>query len=239
MRKFEGNINGKIYTDDKEFNKALFELENTDDMYVSYKFTSVPDESNVVDSSKEIDNRPADVKYTIKCDKNYVSENQYIKNITNEKDVKLNIDLENKLKCATNKHDIKSNVCKRISDFVNKIEDNLLHINELKSDYKKLDEKMKLISSQIKTLDDANNNYYLNKEYYTNIKNLLDTPVDIPETKCECNCDPCECKCDNKNNNDTLSLKDIYDMSPYELAKYLNKRKIYTLADLVEYFLKN
>ena len=239
MKKFEGNINGKIYTDDKEFNKALLELEKTDDMFVSYKFTSVPDESNAVDSSKEIDNRPADVKYAIRCDKNYVSENQYIKNITNEKDVKLNIDLENKLKCATNKHDIKRNVCKRISDFVNKIEDNLLHINELKSDYKKLDEKMKLISSQIKTLDDANNNYYLNKEYYTNIKNLLDTPVDIPETKCECNCDPCECKCNNKNNNDKLSLKDIYDMSPYELAKYLNKRKIYTLADLVEYFLKN
>ena len=147
--------------------------------------------------------------------------------------------MENKLKCATNKHDIKRNVCKRISDFINKIEDNLLHINELKSDYKKLDEKMKLIGSQIKTLDDANNNYYLNKEYYTNIKNLLDTPVDIPETKCECKCEPCECKCDNKNNNDKLSLKDIYDMSPYELAKYLNKRKIYTLADLVEYFLKN
>ena len=32
---------------------------------------------------------------------------------------------------------------------------------------------MKLINSQIKTLDDANNNYYLNKEYYTNIKNLF------------------------------------------------------------------
>ena len=79
----------------------------------------------------------------------------------------------------------------------------------------------------------------MNKEYYTNIKNLLDTPVDIPETKeeCNCGCDEADCKC--KENTTTPTLKDIYDMSPYDLAKYLNKRKIYTLADLVEYFLKN
>ena len=98
---------------------------------------------------------------------------------------------------------------------------------------------MKLINSQIQTLDDANNNYYLNKEYYTNIKNLLDIPVDIPETKEDrnCGCDSSECKCKDKNT--TPTLKDIYDMSPEELARYLNKRKIFTLADLVEYFLKN
>jgi regulator of replication initiation timing len=102
----------------------------------------------------------------------------------------------------------------------------------------KLEEKIKLINNQIKTLDDANNNYYLNKEYYTNIKNLLDTPVDIPEIEenCNCGCDSGECKCKDKN---TTTLKDIYDMSPEELARYLNKRKIFTLADLVEYFLKN
>ena len=146
--------------------------------------------------------------------------------------------MTNTLKCASNKSDIKRNVCKKIVDFGNRIEDNLLHINELKSDYKKLDEKMKLINSQIQTLDDANNNYYLNKEYYTNIKNLLDRPVDIPETEenCNCGCDSGECKCKDKN---TTTLKDIYDMSPEELARYLNKRKIFTLADLVEYFLKN
>lgn len=240
MKKFEGNINGKIYTDDREFNKALLELEKTDDMFVSYKFTSVPDESNAVDSSKEIDNRPADVKYAIRCDKNYVSENQYIKNITNEKDVKLNIDLENKLKCATNKHDIKRNVCKRISDFVNKIEDNLLHINELKSDYKKLDEKMKLISSQIKTLDDANNNYYLNKEYYTNIVKKLEEPQysdsqekDICERDCKCDG---KCKCQDKN---TFELDGkIVNKSREILDKFDNANfNIHNLSDLVEYFL--
>ena len=35
MKKFEGNINGKIYTDKKEFDKALSTLEKTEDMYVS------------------------------------------------------------------------------------------------------------------------------------------------------------------------------------------------------------
>ena len=45
----------------------------------------------------------------------------------------------------------------------------ILHINELKSDYKRV----RRYNSQIQTLDDANNNYYLNKEYYK----YLDTPV--------------------------------------------------------------
>lgn len=235
MRKFEGNINGKIYTDEKEFDKALSTLERTDDMFVSYRYVSVP---GVKDETKLLESKNQN-KVAIECNKNYVSENQYVRNINNKKDVELDVELTNTLKCASNKSDIKRNVCKKIADFGNKIEDNLLHINELKSDYKKLDEKMKLINSQIQTLDDANNNYYLNKEYYTNIKNLLDTPVDIPETKeeCNCGCDETDCKCKEKTT--TPTLKDIYDMSPYDLAKYLNKRKIYTLADLVEYFLKN
>ena len=235
MRKFEGNINGKIYTDEKEFDKALSTLERTDNMFVSYRYVSVPDTK---EEPKLLENKTKK-NTAIECNKNYVAESLYVKNINNKKDVELDVELENKLKVASNKSDIKRNVCKKIADFGNKIEDNLLHINELKSDYKKLDEKMKLINSQIQTLDDANNNYYLNKEYYTNIKNLLDTPVDIPETKeeCNCGCDEDDCKCKEKTT--TPTLKDIYDMSPYDLAKYLNKRKIYTLADLVEYFLKN
>jgi hypothetical protein len=236
MKKFEGNINGTIYTDEKEFDKALSTLERTDNMFVSYKYVSVPDDTK--DDTKLLENKNRN-KVAIECNKNYVSENQYVRNINNKKDVELDDELTNTLKCASNKSDIKHNVCKKIVDFDNKIEDNLIHINELKSDYKRLDEKMKLINSQIQTLDDANNNYYLNKEYYMNIKNLIDTPVDIPESKEECKCgDDCKCNESNKKKK-TLSLKDIYDMTPYDLAKYLNKRKIYTLADLVEDFLKN
>ena len=238
MRKFEGNINGKIYTDEKEFDKALSTLERTDDMFVSYRYISVPGAMDCAkDDPKLLENKN---KNAIECDKNYVSEKQYVRNINSKKDVELDLELVNTLKCASNKSDIKRNVCKKIVNFDSKIEDNLIHINELKSDYKKLDEKLRLINSQIQTLDDANNNYYLNKEYYTNIKNLIDTPVDIPESKekCDCGCNDGDCKCD-INKNKEISLKDVYNMSPYDLAKYLNKRKIYTLADLVEYFLKN
>lgn len=233
MKKFEGNINGKVYTDYEEFNKAILTLEDTDDMSVSYKFVSVPD-------SKEMP-KLNDDKTAIECNKNYVSESQYAKNISDKKDVELTDELVNKLKCASNKADIKHFAYKKIVDFGNRISDNLLHINELKTDCKKLEDAIKLYNSQIKNLTDANNNYYLNKEYYTNIKNLLDTPVDIPETKDECECGGCDgstCKCKEKNA-ENISLKDVYNMSPYELAKYLNKRKIYTLSDLVEYFLKN
>lgn len=236
MRKFEGNINGKIYTDEKEFDKALATLKRTDDMYVSYRYVSVPGAMDCAkDEPKLLENKN---KTAIECNKNYVSEKQYVKNINNKKDVELDVELKNTLKCASNKSDIKRNVCKKIVDFDNKIEDNLLHINELKSDYKKLDEKMKIINAQIQTLDDANNNYYLNKEYYTNIKNLIDTPVDIPESKEKCACGD-DCQCEDKDKNKTLTLKDVYSMSPYDLAKFLNKRKIHTFADLVEYFLKN
>ena len=43
MRKFEGNINGKKYTDENEFNKVIAEWDGTKDMSVSYYFTYVPD----------------------------------------------------------------------------------------------------------------------------------------------------------------------------------------------------
>lgn len=230
MRKFEGIINGKKYTDEKEFNKALLDWDGKEDMSVSYQYISVPDEK---DDTKLLD--------TNVCNKecnNYVSESDYIKNISNKSDVELDSNLINKLKNASNKSYIELNVCKKINDFDNKISDNLLRINDLKSDYKKLDEKIKLINSQIKTLDNANNNYYLHKEYYTNIKDLLVTPVDANKSKesgCTCDCD--ECKCNEKK--EIPSLKDIYDMTPQELAKYIKKNNIYNLADLVEFFIKN
>ena len=240
LRKFEGNINGKIYTDEKEFDKALLQMEDTGDVYVSYKYVSIPDVNDET-KLKSVDSNNESIK-------NYVSENEYVKNITNKKDVVLDADLISKLKNSSNQSDIKETACKKITDFDNKISDNLLHINELKSDYKKLDEKMKLINSQIKTLDDANNNYYLNKEYYTNIKELF-VEVDAWDSndKCECGCDckngECTCGCEDRKcdseKEDTIAKTDIYKMTAYELAKYLNKNKIYTLGDLVEYFLKH
>lgn len=241
MKQFEGNINGKVYTDKNEFDKALLSLDKTDNVYVAYKYINVPD----VKGSSE----PKDII----GDNNYVSENLYVKNITNKKDVELDVELMSKLKCASNKSSIKETVCNKIASFDSKISDNLLHINELKSDYKKLEEKMKLINGQIRTLDDANNNYYLNKEYYTNIKNLLETVNDsekseVPETNpCGCNCElDCECgqgckcgehnKCEKKKE-ETISL-DKYDNATKDIAKYLNKMNIHNLSDLVDYFLK-
>lgn len=230
MRKFEGNINGKKYTDEKEFNKALLDWDGKEDMSVSYQYISVPDEK---DETKLLDINVCNKEYN-----NYVSDRDYIKNISNKSDVELDSNLINKLKNASNKSDIELNVCKKINDFDNKISDNLLRINDLKSDYKKLDEKIKLINSQIKTLDDANNNYYLHKEYYTNIKDLFVTPVDVNDSKESCcTCDCGECKCND--NKEIPSLKDIYDMTPQELAKYIKKNNIYNLADLVEFFIKN
>ena len=238
MRKFEGNINGKIYTNEKEFDKALLQMEDTGDVYVSYRYVSIPDVNDET-KLKSVDSNNESIK-------NYVSENEYVKNITNKKDVVLDADLINKLKNSSNQLDIKETACKKITDFDNKISDNLLHINELKSDYKKLDEKMKLINSQIKTLDDANNNYYLNKEYYTNIKDLF-VEVDAFDSnnKCECGCDckngesTCEeCKCDSEKD-EPITITDICKMTADELARHLYKNKIYTLGDLVEYFLKH
>lgn len=228
MRKFEGNINGKKYTDEKEFNKALLEWDGKKDMSVSYQYISVPDEK---DETKLLDSNVCK-----ECN-NFVAESDYVKNVSNKSDIKLDSNLINKLKNASNKSDIELNVCKKINDFDNKISDNLLRINDLKADYKKYEESIKLINSQIKTLDDANNNYYLHKEYYTNIKDLIVTPVDDNKSKeesgcvCGCACDECDSK------KEFLSLMGLYS-TPQELAKYLKKNNIFNLADLVELFIK-
>lgn len=237
MKKFEGNINGKIYTDESEFDKALLLIDDSGDMYVSYRYVSVPDSNNNTKSE--------DIKNEVECNKNYVSENQYVKNITNQKDIKISAELESAIKNASNKSDIKETVSKKITYFDNKISNNLLHINDLKSDYKKLEEKIKLIESQIKTLDDANNNYYLNKEYYTNINDLLVEvePFEIKEEcgcgckdgKCTCGCDDCKCADDKIK---SLSIEDICNMTPYELTEYIKKMKVCSLSDLVDCFLK-
>lgn len=235
MKKFEGNINGKIYTDESEFDKALLLIDDRGDMYVSYRYVSVPDSNN---NTKSEDN-----KNEVECNKNYVSEKQYVKNITNQKDIKISAELESAIKNASNKSDIKETVSKKITYFDNKISNNLLHINDLKSDYKKLEEKIKLIESQIKTLDDANNNYYLNKEYYTNINDLL-VEVEHFEIKeecgckdgeCTCGCDDCKCADDKIK---SLSIEDICNMTPYELTEYIKKMKVCSLSDLVDCFLK-
>ena len=226
MKKFEGNINGKIYTNEKEFNSALLRMDDSvEDICVSYKYVSVPDSNDTSKLNK-------DVKNEIECDKSYVSENQYVKNITDEKDVELGAELENSIKNATNKSDIREVVNKKITYFDNKISNNILHIDDLKSDYKNLEEKMELVNNQINTLENANNTYCLNKKYYTNISNLLDVEKDMTK-----GCIDSNPKCDKKE--DVLTIEEIYNMSPYELTKYLKKMKINTLADLVKYFIKN
>ena len=114
-----------------------------------------------------------------------------------------------------------------------------MHINDLKAEYKKLEENINLINSQIKTLDDANNNYYLNKEYYTNIKNELElnsVPVDNIEQKKKCDCEgKCggDCKCNDKNLE--YLLKEIYGSTYDDFMKCFN---IYNLSDLVDFFIK-
>ncbi|MBO7210386.1 MAG: hypothetical protein J6V44_05215 [Methanobrevibacter sp.] len=240
MRKFEGNINGNIYTDKKEFDKALLLMDDKGEMCVSYRYVFVSDTN---DNSE------------LKCDsndnKNYVSEDQYVKNITDKKDVDLDAELINKLKTSNNKSHIKDVVNKKITYFDNKISNNLLHINDLKSDRDKLEEKMIKINNQIKTLDDANNNYHLNKEYYTKINDLLIETTDASDSKnehecgcgcndnkCTCGCVSNECECgDDKD--EAITVNDICKMSPYELMKYFRNKKVYTLGDLVEYFIKN
>lgn len=238
MRKFEGNINGKIYTDKKEFEKALLSIDDTGDVCVSYRYVSVSDTN---DNSK--------LAYNPNDNKNYISEDQYVKNITGKKDIELDAELTIKLKNASNKSDINDVVSKKITYFDNKISNNMLHINDLKSDRDKLEEKMIMINNQIKTLDNANNNYYLNKEYYTKINDLLIETTDVSDSKdehecgCECNdnestcgCDNNECKC-SSDKDEEITINDIYKMSPYELMKYFRNKKVYTLGDLVEYFI--
>ena len=239
MKKFEGKINGINYTDEKEFFDDLSKLKKTDNLCVSYRYVSVPgaldDKVEQTDNSNrfqksifQIDNRNF-VDYT-----KYVRDNEYVRNITQENDVNLDDGLINKLKNASNKSEIKRNVYKKLEDFTNLISSNLLQINELKSDYKKLEEKINLINSQIKTLDNANNNYYLNKEYYTNIAKCLEdepTLFEKQEGKENCDCgDKCNC------NKDLKSSCDEFVKTPREVLENL---KIYNFSDLVDYFLKN
>ena len=238
MKKFEGNINGKIYTDKKEFEKALLSMDDKGDVCVSYRYVSVSDA-----------NDNSELKHDAIPIGNYISEDQYVKNITDKKDVDLDAELINKIKTSNNKSHIKDVVNKKITYFDNKISNNLLHINDLKSDRDKLEEKMIMINNQIKTLDDANNNYYLNKEYYTKIDDLLIETIDASDSKdehecgCGCNDNKCTCGCvsnecgDDKD--EAITVNDICKMSPYELMKYFRNKKVYTLGDLVEYFIKN
>jgi hypothetical protein len=246
MVKFEGNINGKVYTDEKEFFYDLSKLNKTDDMYVSYRYVSVP--GALDDKVEQTDNSNRFQKSIWKTDNRnfvdytkYVRDNEYVRNITQKNDVNPDDELINKLKNASNKSEIKRNVYKKLEDFTNLISNNLLKINELKSDYKKFEEKINLINSQIKTLDNANNNYYLNKEYYTNISKYLEdelTPViEKQEKKDDCDCgDKCcdKCNCNDKSLK-TLFFDESFEKTPREVLENLN---IYNLSDLVDYFLK-
>lgn len=243
MVKFEGNINGKVYTDEKEFFDDLSKLKKTDNLCVSYRYVSVP--GALDDKVEQTDNSNRFQKSIWKTDNRnfidytkYVRDNEYVRNIVYKNDVNPDDELINKLKNASNKSEIKRDVHKRLEYFNNLISGNLLKINELKSDYKKLEEKINLINSQIKTLDNANNNYYLNKEYYTNIAKCLEDEL-TPETQekkesCDCG-DKC---CDNCNCNDkklNISLDEDFAKTPREVLENL---KIYNLSDLVDYFLK-
>jgi hypothetical protein len=89
----------------------------------------------------------------------------------------------------------------------------------------------------------------LNKEYYTKINDLLIETTDASDSKdenecgCGCNDNECtcgcvECKCDSEKD-EPITITDICKMTAGELARHLNKNKIYTLGDLVEYFLKH
>lgn len=250
MVKFEGNINGKVYTDEKEFNEALSKLDKEDGLHVSYRYVSVPgifDEEETRDNRNFIDYNNPKNQY-IRNITNYVSKEQYERNITNENDVRPDDKLISKLKQASNITEIKRDLYNKIDNLTLKISSNLVNINELKSDYKKLEDKINLINAQIKiiasqgkTLEDANNNYYLNKEYYTNIVKKLEEPQysDSQEEKeiCErdCKCDG-KCKCQDKNEFE-LDGK-IVNKSRKFLDKFNNANfNIYNLSDLVEYFL--
>lgn len=249
MVKFEGNINGKVYTDEKEFNEALSKIDKEDGLHVSYRYVSVPGifDEETRDNRNFIDYNNSKNQY-IRNITRYVSKDQYERNITNENDVIPDDELISKLKQASNKTEIKRDLYNKIDDLTLKISSNLVHLNELKSDYKKLEDKInsinaqiKIIASQGKTLEDANNNYYLNKEYYTIIVNKLEEPQysDSQEEKeiCErdCKCDG-KCKCKDKNEFE-LDGK-IVNKSREILDKFDNVNfNIHKLSDLVEYFL--
>ena len=245
MVKFEGNINGIVYTDEKEFFDVLSKLKKTDDLFVSYKYVSVPGALN--DNIEKTDNRfqksvwQTDNRNFVDYYTKYVRDNEYVRNITQKNDVNPDDELINKLKFASNKSEIERNVYNKIEYFTNLINSNLLQINELKSEFKKLEEEIYLINSQIKTLDNANNNYYLNKEYYTNIAKYLEdelTPViEKQDEKDNCDCgDKCcdKCNCNDKSLK-TLFFDESFEKTPREVLENLN---IYNLSDLVDYFLK-
>lgn len=220
MRRFEGNINGKIYTDEKEFDKALLLMDDKDDMFVSYRYISAPE---------------------IKVNENYISEDQYVKNITNKEDVGLDAELIFKLKEASNKSDIKDVVNKKIEEFDSRISSNLISINNFKSDIEEFEKKIKSIGEYIQTLENANNNYYLNKKYYLNIKDLIEAPTDIPEVKEECCCGcgdgKCSCECENpeEKKTDINTIKEHFNSA----LNNPNKKDVLSdLTELVEYFLK-
>ena len=225
MRKFEGNINGKIYTDRKEFDKALLSLDDMSNVYVSYKYMNAPDDNDKNESNERDEDTST-----------YVSEKQYVKNINSKKDVDIDVDMTNKLKNASNKSEIKNNIKMRIDSFDDKISENLLRIHDLKLDYLKLDEKIKCIDNQIRTLNAANNNYQLNIDYYKNIKNILESEDNKLEEKEECKCD-CECKGDECKCKDNDVTKDIVK-KPYDIPNYLIENNIHTLSDLVDFFIK-
>ena len=248
MKKFEGNINGKIYTNKEEFDKAILSLDRTNDINASYRYISISDNKGCIKDDSECENNDKFI------DCNYVSENQYLKIINNENDAILDDELINKLKYASNKSEIKQDVYDKIVAADYHIEDNLLHIKTLKSDYRKLEDKIKNLNNEIKNLnnemefivgeikklDDANNNYYLYKDYYTSIKNLLEstTSENIIETndECDCKCNVDECKCDNKDKENTLN-EDLYSITSEDFEKFFN-RYLYSLPDLVNFFLK-
>ena len=129
MRKFEGIINGKCYTDESEFRKAIskLDLEDNIDTYVSYRYVSVVDDA-------KCDSKSIESNINKECN-NIVSENEYVKHVVDNSG--LDVELIEKLKRASNKSDISINVSKRIEDFDKKISDNLIFINELKNNYKK------------------------------------------------------------------------------------------------------
>lgn len=242
MKKFEGNINGKIYTNKEEFDKAILSLDRTDDINASYRYISISDNKRCIKDDSKCENNDKFI------DRNYVSENQYLKIINNENDAILDDELINKLKYASNKSEIKQDVYDKIVEADYHIENNLLHIKKLKSDYRKLEDKIKNLNNEIefivgetKKLDDANNNYYLYKDYYTNIKNLLDstTSENIMETndECDCKCNVDECKCENKDKENTLN-EDLYSITSEDFEKFFNRCDIYSLPDLVNFFLK-
>ena len=244
MTKFEGKINGINYTDEKEFFDDLSKLKKTDDLCVSYRYISVP--GALDDNIEQTDNSNRFQKSVWKTDNRnfidytkYVRDNEYVRNITQKNDVNPDDELINKLKFASNKSEIERNVYNKIEYFTNLINSNLLQINELKSEFKKLEEEIYLINSQIKTLNNANNNYYLNREYYTNIAKYLEdeqTPVETQEKKESCDCgDKCCDKCNCNDKNLKTLLDDCLVMTPRDVLENLSN---YNLSDLVDYFLK-